>query len=72
MRGDQRTTQEYIVCGKDGTQCSQFATTYTLRNGVATFWHWRRNVSTGRYELVPHKIENVNDVILATEGEIEK
>lgn len=72
MRGDKLNPNEYAVYEKDGTRYSQFAATYTLRNGIATFWYWRKNIVTRRYELLPHKIENVDRVILTIDGEFEK
>lgn len=70
MIGDKLNPNEYIVYEKNNVPYSQFAAKCEFSKGIATFWYWRKNPFTNRYELKEHKIKDVAEVRLTIDAMI--
>lgn len=66
---DEINLNEYRVYGLNGTEYTIIAARYQLKRDLATFWYWRKNIFSNRYEFnsfVRDGVKSVSQIIDAT------
>ena len=70
MNTDKINPNEYRVYETNGTSYTIAGAKYKLKKNKATFWYWRKNILTNRYELISFERDGIKSVSLVIDADL--